>query len=121
AAFRFLAKAFVVNVNQDAQIVKRSKRIGSPKRKIYKHDTTFMHVCEKVEVPSFLNPIMRGPEPPDRIWQDVVDTCAASHLSAAADFVSFYKTHINPTEPKDRELISRRLNNCEPKEAEGNP
>ncbi|KAI3851759.1 hypothetical protein MKW92_015982 [Papaver armeniacum] len=107
AAFRFLAKAFVVHVNQAAQIVKRSKQIGTPKRKISKRDTTFMHVCEKVEVPRFLNPIMGGPEPLDRIWECKVDTCGASHLSAAADFVSFYKSHINPSEPKDEELISR--------------
>ncbi|MCL7048398.1 hypothetical protein MKW94_025368, partial [Papaver nudicaule] len=172
AAFRFLAKAFVVGANKAARIVKKSMRIGTPvkilkntafirdmftsdleianfkdakietasgiygkinepagedfisgleskdgqpregiakctfKRKIRKHDTIFMHVYEKVEVPRIFNPIMRHPEPPDRIWDGVVDIRGADQLSADADFESYHKTHIDPLEPEDRKLQS---------------
>ncbi|KAI3875536.1 hypothetical protein MKW92_024843 [Papaver armeniacum] len=74
-------------------------------RKICKHDTVFMHVYRKVEVPRFFE-IMSGPEPPDRIWKGPVDTCGASHLSAVADTDSYRKTHVDPSEPKDREIRS---------------
>ncbi|MCL7035209.1 hypothetical protein MKW94_022797 [Papaver nudicaule] len=77
------------------------------KRKIRKRDTIFMHVYEQVEVPRFFSPIMRGPEPPDRVWEGVVDTCGASDLPVAANIESFYKSHINPLEVKDLELHSR--------------
>ncbi|KAI3854972.1 hypothetical protein MKX03_009130 [Papaver bracteatum] len=162
AAFRFLAKASVVDVNKAARIVKKIKRIGTPckisnktafikgmftsdleianfkdaklrtasgvsgkinepageglthgpegiakctfQRKIRKHDTVCMHVCRKVKVPRFFDPIMRGPEPPDRIWEGPVDTLGASHLSAVADTDSYRKTHLDPSEPRDREI-----------------
>ncbi|KAI3861925.1 hypothetical protein MKX03_004433 [Papaver bracteatum] len=164
AAFRFLAKASVVDTNQAAKIVKKIKRIGTPckiskktafikdmftsdleianfkdakiqtasgvygkinepageglthglegiakctfQHKICKHDTVFMHVYREVEVPRFFDPIMSGPEPPDRIWKGPVDTCGASHLSAVADTDSYRKTHVDPSEPKDREIRS---------------
>ncbi|MCL7023378.1 hypothetical protein MKW94_006186 [Papaver nudicaule] len=175
AAFRFLAKAFVVGANKAARIVKKSMRIGTPvkifkntafikdmftsdleianfkdakietasgiygkinepagedlisgleskdgqpregiakctfKRKIRKHDTIFMHVYEKVEVPRIFHPIMRRPEPPDRIWDGVVDIRGADRLSADADFESYHKTHIDPLEPEDRSMWVRAM------------
>ncbi|KAI3897171.1 hypothetical protein MKW92_010391 [Papaver armeniacum] len=80
------------------------------KRKIRKRDTIFMHVYEQVEVPRFFNPIMRGPEPPDRIWHGVVDTyelTRASDLCVPANLESYYKTHINPFDTRDLEFYSR--------------
>ncbi|RZC61397.1 hypothetical protein C5167_023144 [Papaver somniferum] len=81
------------------------------KRKIRKRDTIFMHVYEQVEVPRFFNPIMRGPEPPDRIWHSVVDTyelTRASDLCVPANLESYYKRHINPFDTRDLEFYSRR-------------
>ncbi|XP_026404773.1 uncharacterized protein LOC113299891 [Papaver somniferum] len=80
------------------------------KQKIHKHDTVFMHVYQKVEVPRFFNPIMRGPEPLDRIWHGVVDAyelTRASNLCVPADMDSFYKRHINPFDTRDLEFHSR--------------
>ncbi|RZC85257.1 hypothetical protein C5167_041439 [Papaver somniferum] len=164
AAFRFLAKASVVDVNKAARIVKKIKRFGTPckisqktvfikgmfksdleianfkdaklrtasgvsgkinepageglahglegiakctfQRKIRKHDTVRMHVCRKVKVPRFFDPIMRGPEPPDRIWEGPVDTLSVNHLAAVADRDSYRKTYIDPSEPRHREIRS---------------
>ncbi|XP_026431106.1 uncharacterized protein LOC113328219 [Papaver somniferum] len=69
-----------------------------------------MHVYEQVEVPRFFNPIMRGPEPPDRIWHGVVDTyerTRAIDLCVPANLESYYKTHINPFGTRDLEFYSR--------------
>ncbi|XP_026430651.1 ribosome biogenesis protein BMS1 homolog isoform X2 [Papaver somniferum] len=80
------------------------------KHKIRKRDTVFMHVYEQVEVPRFFNPIMRGPEPPDRIWHSVVDTyelTRASDLCVPANLESYYKREINPFHTRDLEFYSR--------------
>ncbi|KAI3895010.1 hypothetical protein MKW92_036797, partial [Papaver armeniacum] len=80
------------------------------KRKIHLRDTVFMHVYEQVEVPRFFNPIMRGPEPSDRIWHGMVDSCEltrASNLYVPANLDSYYKRYINPFETRDRRLHSR--------------
>ncbi|KAI3880895.1 hypothetical protein MKX03_032720 [Papaver bracteatum] len=80
------------------------------KRKIHLHDTVFMHVYEQVEVPRFFNPIMRGPEPSDRIWHSMVDSCEltrASNLYVPANLDSYYKRYVNPFETRDRKLHSR--------------
>ncbi|KAI3968001.1 hypothetical protein MKW92_001059 [Papaver armeniacum] len=168
AAFRILAKAFVLEFSHDTDIVKKRKRIGTPynifkktalikdlfrsdleianfknakiqtasgisgkinkpaekdlihgldgiakcafKCKIHLRDTVFMHVYEQVEVPRFFNPIMRGPEPSDRIWHGMVDSCEltrASNLYVPANLDSYYKRYINPFETRDRRLHSR--------------
>ncbi|KAI3871857.1 hypothetical protein MKX03_014977 [Papaver bracteatum] len=80
------------------------------KRKIHLRDTVFMHVYEQVEVPRFFNPIMRSPEPSDRIWHGMVDSCEltrASNLYVPANLDSYYKRYINPFEPRDRKLHLR--------------
>ncbi|RZC85800.1 hypothetical protein C5167_026471 [Papaver somniferum] len=80
------------------------------KRKIHKRDTIFMHVYEQVEVPRFFNPIMRGPEPPDRIWHGVVDPyelTRASDLCVPANLESYYKRHIFSFDTRDLEFYLR--------------
>ncbi|KAI3880894.1 hypothetical protein MKX03_032719 [Papaver bracteatum] len=74
------------------------------KRKIHLRDTVFMYVYEQVEVPRFFNPVVRGPEPPDRIWQGVVDSC---DLYVPANLDSYYKRYINPFDTRDRKLHLR--------------
>ncbi|KAI3896672.1 hypothetical protein MKW92_019241, partial [Papaver armeniacum] len=74
------------------------------KRKIHLRDTVFIHVYERVEVPRFFNPVVRGPEPPDRIWQGVVDSC---DLYVPANLDSYYQRYINPFDTRDRKLHLR--------------